>query len=284
MDYDDLDIGVPLGEGSFSFVFKGTIKSKHTVVAIKKLKMPKNVTELNIFDEFAREIWIMSSLSHQNLVKFYGFTIDPCCIIVEFVGGGDLFSFVLKTRSAEKLSYWPCLRLKIAKDIAKGCAHLHGSVPPVVHRDLKSPNVLLLNTADGAMGTVAKVADFGTSQHMEGMAAGRKVDNPVWLAPEVLKNEKYTEKADVYSFGVILWEMVAMQQFFEAEKFMAQLEKKVISGLRPDIPVCHPPEVADIIRECWQDSAEGRPSFHVIVSRIEVLMNRYFPDDADYDI
>jgi len=141
----------------------------------------------------------------------------------------------------------------------------------------------LVSTADGVTGVVAKVADFGTSQHMEGMIAGRKVDNPVWLAPEVLKNEKYTEKADVYSFGVILWEMVAQQQFFESEKFMAQLEKKVITGLRPDIPSnCHP-EVAELIKECWQGNADARPSFKVVAKRVEGIMAKYCPDEVDYD-
>ena len=123
MEYEDLEFGAPLGEGSFSFVFKGSILSKHTVVAVKKLKAPKNITELSIFDEFTREIWIMrlgnilfnpiprtkyllhSGLSHPNLVKFHGFTIDPCCIVVEFVGGGDLFSFVLKVKKSFTLCF-----------------------------------------------------------------------------------------------------------------------------------------------------------------------------------
>jgi len=131
---------------------------------------------------------------------------------------------------------------------------------------------------------VAKVGDFGTSQHMEMLISGRKVDNPIWLAPEVLEDKMFTEKADVYAFGVILWEMVARQQFFASEKFMAQLEKKVISGLRPTIPGTCLPEVAELINECWHGNSEARPAFKVVASRIEAIMVKYFPDEADYDV
>jgi len=173
--------------------------------------------------------------------------------------------------------------MKIAKDIAKGCAYLHGSVPPIVHRDLKSPNILLLTTAEEATGTIAKVADFGTSQYMEGMGSGKKVDNPVWLAPEVIRNEKYTEKADVYSFGVILWEMVAQNRYFMEERFWASLEKEVLAGQRPDIPSTCFPEVAELISECWHQSYASRPSFSHVVIKMDEILTRYYPDEATYD-
>ena len=106
----------------------------------------------------------------------------------------------------------------------------------------------------------------------------------MWLAPEVMKNEKYTEKADVYSFGVILWEMVAQQQFFEGEKFMAQLEKKVLAGIRPEIPSSCLPEVAELIKDCWQGNYENRPAFKTVARRVHAIMTEHYPEEADYDV
>ena len=87
---------------------------------------------------------------------------------------------------------------------------LHSCTPPVIHRDLKTPNILLANTEEGAR-VCAKVCDFGLSMRMTKSAAGREVGNPIWLAPEILKRgdkpPEYDEKSDVYSFGIILWEL-----------------------------------------------------------------------------
>jgi serine/threonine protein kinase len=128
--------------------------------------------------------------------------------------------------------------------IAKGCAFLHNTSPPVMHRDLKSPNILLADLTPEAA-VVAKLCDFGVSLSAD-TTAGRKVDCPgtahthththttrlmvmrtVWLAPEILEKKPYSEKADVYSLGVIFWELLTKEQFFGEVKFMALLEDMV---------------------------------------------------------
>jgi len=171
LKFDDLQTQKVLGEGAYSLVHLATFKDG-TEVAVKKLKNP-----LRSFEEFRREVWIMSGLQHPNLLSLRGYTLNPCCLVLDYMKEGDLFQFLHRDEWAAKreqvAKQWNVLMLKIAKDIAKGCAFLHAANPPVIHRDLKSPNVLLASISSEAT-VVAKLADFGTCQHMAGIAAGRK--------------------------------------------------------------------------------------------------------------
>ncbi len=119
-----------------------------------------------------------SGLQHPNIVPLKGFCTEPCTIITEYIENGSLYDFLLREgkHKGSTVPYtWP-LRLKIAKDIAKGCAFLHSASPPVIHRDLKSPNILLCDLSDGA-GVLAKVCDFGLASSLS-ENAGRKVACP----------------------------------------------------------------------------------------------------------
>lgn len=209
IDYADLHFQEPpIGEGGYATVYKGTYRGQ--VVAIKKLRsaavdsmLDAGVGEslLLTYEEFRNEVYIMSGLAHPNLVALCGFCMKPTCIVTEYVGGGSLVDYL---SNAEKMLDWP-LRLKIAKDIgkeglhadviilsaelthcgsyrvlptpAKGCAFLHSTSPPIMHRDLKSPNVLLVDVSPGAA-VVAKVCDFGVSLNAASQTAGRRVDCP----------------------------------------------------------------------------------------------------------
>jgi serine/threonine protein kinase len=93
----------------------------------------------------------------------------------------------------------------------------------------------------------------------------------VWLAPEVMKDRIYTEKADIYSFGVMLYEMLTRKQFFEDERFFSKMEQRIIAGERPELPPCFP-ELEQLIRECWASEAELRPSFATITDKITAIM------------
>jgi serine/threonine protein kinase len=125
---------------------------------------------------------------------------------MEYVPHDNLFHFL---RSSSPIGWR--LRLKIAKDIAEGMKFLHESQPPMLHRDLKTPNVLMASL-DSSSEIVAKLTDFGETRNLFSRFKGREgLSNPSWLAPEIMAGEVYTEKADVYSFGIILWELFFRQ-------------------------------------------------------------------------
>eukprot|EP01104_Vermistella_antarctica_P011534 TRINITY_DN3225_c0_g1_i1.p1 TRINITY_DN3225_c0_g1~~TRINITY_DN3225_c0_g1_i1.p1 ORF type:complete len:2234 (+),score=480.91 TRINITY_DN3225_c0_g1_i1:263-6964(+) len=276
INYCDLQVGDEIGEGGYATVYRGYYQGEE--VAIKKIKFgDEDETdaggELEAFSEFRREVWIMSGLQHQNIVPLTGFSMDPYSIVTEFLPHGNVFEYI----HDEKNELGPRFMMRLATDIAKGCAFMHGMTPPVIHRDLKTPNVLVASRSETAS-VVAKVADFGTCQALASTTKGRTVANPVWLAPEIMNSEEYTEKADVYSYGVMLWELVTRKEFFKEISFMSALEQAVIDGKRPEIPDDCLPEYRSLIEDCWAGNPEDRPSFAECVTRCGELMTRYFPD------
>jgi len=278
LDYSDVITEREIGVGGFAVVYKGTYQGK--IVAIKKIKFGDasqpsldDTTEIEAFAEFRREVWLMSGLFHLNIIQMEGFTIDPFCIITEFIHHGNLHDVIHDEKIELSWGYrWRC-----AMDMAKGMKYLHTAWPPIIHRDLKSPNVLI-DSLDERAEVIAKIADFGLSQVLASTTQGRAVANPIWLAPEIMKAEEYTEKADVYSYGVMLYEIASRQVFFGDSNFMSALENRVIEGERPLIPTSTPPEFKKVIEACWDGDPDKRPSFVEIVENLKSGMEIHCPN------
>jgi serine/threonine protein kinase/WD40 repeat protein/GTPase SAR1 family protein len=261
--YDSFELGEKLGEGSYSVVYKGRWMDKD--VAIKVMNIDDKLDsgeKRKVFSEWRREVETMRSLFHSNIVAMRGVCLDPICMLLDLCIAGDLYHFL---RDCKDPPNWK-LRLCIAADVAKGMRFLHSVTPPIIHRDLKSPNVLLSKARNGTL--VAKVADFGLSVRF-GLVTeikGTKVENPVWTAPEVLRGEPYNENCDVYSFAVILWELLTAKPFFGEIRFNSEIEKMVLRGERPKIPVDCPRLYEGLITKCWNDEVAQRVSFaHIVV-------------------
>ena len=112
---------------------------------------------------------------------------------------------------------------------------LLGLTPPIAHLDVKSPNVLLVS-CDPNSEICAKLSDFGTSVPVTKPLLGTEVSNPVWLAPEILRQEMYDLAVDVYAFGVILWELRSLRDFFGEINFFSAIHDRIVAGKRPKIP------------------------------------------------
>ncbi|KAL6073683.1 Myotubularin-like phosphatase domain [Balamuthia mandrillaris] len=235
------------------------------------------------FQELRREVLLMSTLNHPNTVGLKGIclSLPSFLILTEFLPYGNLYDFIHKATGALD---WG-LRLRIVRDVAEGMNFLHSTIPPTIHRDLKTPNVLMASTSSSAP-TVAKVADFGLSTQMtEARMKGRNVWNPVWLAPEIMQNKEYTEKADVYSFGIIMWEVISLQHPFK--EYTAEydadsrLEDAIIQGLRPSVTfpeASESPEYMSLMQACWDDDPSARPDFATIIQRLEAIQRQLAPD------
>eukprot|EP01127_Copromyxa_protea_P013441 TRINITY_DN3625_c0_g1_i1.p1 TRINITY_DN3625_c0_g1~~TRINITY_DN3625_c0_g1_i1.p1 ORF type:complete len:1179 (-),score=173.74 TRINITY_DN3625_c0_g1_i1:31-3567(-) len=235
-EFSELHILEELGVGGFATVSRGVLPDG-TGVAIKKitedqLRVRQNPAVLSEYEaEFRREVWLMSGMDHPNILKLLGICTTPLCMILELASGGDLHAWVNSTNNVPtEENFW--LREELARDIALGMEFLHSMSPPIIHRDLKSPNVLLVMDPLKAR-LVAKIADFGLSRGLAWSATleGKVVDNPTWLAPEILMNLPYTEKVDVYSFGVIVWELSSGKVFFEGVSWFSTIEDMVLEGM-----------------------------------------------------
>lgn len=265
----EITLGDALGEGSFATVYSGKLEQE--VVAVKRLTMPSDDEEMEckkVFSEFRKELKTMGSVQHANIVNLIGYSLKrPYSMVLEYVPHGSLYDYVRQ----HELS-WP-MRLRIGYDIAVAMYQLHTCKPPIIHQDLKTPNVLIagLNPIDTV---VAKVADFGTSSKLYGTqfkgtkARDRDVVNPTWLAPEIIREEPYTAAADIYPYGIMLWELITGEHPFDEfnYEFSLDLESAVMEGKRPTIPQDCPSEFAELIKRCWHNDPGKRPSFADIVN------------------
>ncbi|XP_047960417.1 calcium/calmodulin-regulated receptor-like kinase 2 [Salvia hispanica] len=187
-----------LGQGSFGPVYKATMPAGE-VVAVKVLASDSKQGE----KEFQTEVSLLARLHHKNLVNLVGYCVDKGqhMLVYEFMSNGSLENLIYN--DVEQALSWED-RIQIALDISHGIDYLHdGAVPPVIHRDLKSANILL----DRNMR--AKVADFGLSkeEHFDGRNSGLK-GTYGYIDPMYISTNNFTTKSDVYSFGIILFELI----------------------------------------------------------------------------
>jgi len=148
--------------------------------------------------------------------------------------------------------------------------YLHGSNPVILHRDLKSDNLLV------ASDWTIKVADFGLTRFLSnGKKAMTQVGTPMWMAPEIIMGKKYTEKADVYAFGIILWEIMTRCEPYDDKEPMQIVVEVVNDNLRPKmLPEFEGDALIPLMKDSWVTNPDERPSFKEIVERLEILLDK----------
>ncbi|XP_010242197.1 PREDICTED: serine/threonine-protein kinase EDR1-like [Nelumbo nucifera] len=259
--WEDLQIGERIGLGSYGEVYHADWNG--TEVAVKKF-LDQDFSG-DALQQFRCEVMIMRRLRHPNVVLFMGAVTRPpnLSILTEFLPRGSLYR--LLHRSGVQLD--EKRRLRMALDVAKGMNYLHTSHPTIVHRDLKSPNLLVDKN------WVVKVCDFGLSRlkHNTFLSSKSTAGTPEWMAPEVLRNERSNEKCDVYSFGVILWELATLRMPWSGMNPMQVVGAVGFQNRRLDIPEEVDPAVRQIICDCWQNEPELRPSFQQLLTPLKHL-------------
>ncbi|KAL3508992.1 hypothetical protein ACH5RR_028393 [Cinchona calisaya] len=242
-----------------------------TQVAVKRLG-EELFTDEDKVKAFRDELALLQKLRHPNVVQFLGAVTQssPMMIVTEYLPKGDLCAF-LRPRGALK----PKIAVKFALDIARGMNYLHEHKPEaIIHRDLEPSNILRDDSGH------LKVADFGLSKLMM-VAKTIKEDKPVgcqetswrYLAPEVLRNKEYDTKVDVFSFALILQEMIEGCPPFSAKPEI-EVPKLYVAKERP--PFRAPPKLyahglRELIEDCWNDKPFERPTFRQIISRLDEI-------------
>ncbi|XP_043070792.1 uncharacterized protein LOC116806157 [Drosophila grimshawi] len=249
----DIDKYEEIGRGSFGSVCRA--KWGNLVIGLKEIKlMPKS----NVLTKFNHEVKMLSLVDHENIVKLYGTTTDSesVYILMEYADCGSLYGYL---HDDEQRSYKVSDAIDWMIQTVKAITYMHGKEPPLIHRDLKTSNLLLTKNFKhlmiGDFGTVRELATTNTSE----------IGTPSYVAPEVLKGKEYTEKCDIYSFGIILWEVMSRRRPFDhLENSVAEARKYLtLSGERPDLEVklikkCDP--LLELIEDCWHQEPDMRPS------------------------
>ncbi|KAF3446845.1 hypothetical protein FNV43_RR12025 [Rhamnella rubrinervis] len=245
-----------IASGSSGDLYKGTFCNQD--VAIKVLRA-EHLNEA-MQREFSQEVCIMRRVQHKNVVQFIGACTRPpnLCIITEFMSGGSMYDF-LKEKGVFPLHSL----LRVAIDVSKGMNYLHQN--NIIHRDLKAANLLMDENG------VVKVSDFGVArvQDQSGVMTA-ETGTYRWMAPEVIEHKPYDYKADVFSFGVVLWELLTGKLPYEDLTPLQAAVGVVQKGLRPTIPRHTHPLLVQLLERCWLQDPLLRPEFSEIV---QILQN-----------
>lgn len=263
--WEDLTIGEQIGQGSCGTVYHGLWYGSD--VAIKVFSEQEYSTEL--VDTFRKEVSLMKRLRHPNILLFMGAVTssERLCIVSEFLPRGSLFRLLQRNTPGMD---WK-RRVRMALDIARGMNYLHHLNPPIVHRDLKSSNLLVDKN------WTVKVGDFGLSRLKNAtfLTAKSGKGTPQWMAPEVLRNEPSNEKSDVYSFGVVLWELATEKIPWENLNPMQVVGAVGFMNQRLEISQGLDSHWAAIIESCWHDDTQCRPTFQELIERLKDLQKHY---------
>lgn len=250
----DLDIREQLGKGEFGEVLLGMWNGKR--VAVKMLKDSNEAMQ-----KFLEEAQLMKSLKHKNLVNLLGVVYNNkhIYLVTEFMSKGNLVDYL---RSRGRLHVTRKDQINFAYDTSSGMEFLEKQ--KVVHRDLAARNVLIAE--DG----VAKVSDFGLARLEKFVPETAKL--PIkWTAPEALKYNKFSNKSDMWSFGILLWEIYSFGRVPYPRIPLADVVKHVEKGYKMEAPEGCPPEVYEIMRQAWDLSPEKRPTFKEVKAKLEQL-------------
>lgn len=266
IDPTDIVFNDKIASGAFGDLFRGSYCGQD--VAIKVLRgIHDNSAQ---FQEFLQEVAIMRKVRHRNVVQFIGAcTKKPhLCIVFEYMRGGSVYDH-LRMGGSLPISFI----LRVALEVCRGMDYLHKR--KIVHRDLKAANLLL-----DEHGTV-KIADFGVARVVEGPGVmTAETGTYRWMAPEVIEHKPYGQKADVFSFGVVVWELLTGEVPYSDMTPLQAAVGVVQQGLRPPIPARCPAALSDVIRLCWQRDPSVRPSFEVLKEKFEVMFEKYKDDSS----
>ncbi|KAL1205615.1 putative serine/threonine-protein kinase SIS8 [Cardamine amara subsp. amara] len=269
---EDLEELKELGSGTFGTVYHG--KWRGSDVAIKRIKKScfagRSSEQERLTGEFWGEAEILSKLHHPNVVAFYGVVKDgpggTLATVTEYMVDGSLrHVLVRKDRHLDRRR-----RLIIAMDAAFGMEYLHSK--NTVHFDLKCDN-LLVNLKDPSR-PICKVGDFGLSKIKRNTLVSGGVRGTLpWMAPELLNgsSSKVSEKVDVFSFGIVLWEILTGEEPYANMHYGAIIGGIVNNTLRPTIPGFCDDEWRTLMEECWAPNPMARPSFTEIAGRLRVM-------------
>ncbi|OHT08347.1 hypothetical protein TRFO_04986 [Tritrichomonas foetus] len=260
LNYEDLTFDHTIGVGSYGEVWQGKWKDYPNLVAIKKL----HATELDEQGKniYYHEISSLAQTNHEFIVPFIGYTKEaPYCIVTKYIPNDSLFNALRDDPKGLKLTATDIQM--IAYGIAQGMAFLHSK--GITHRDLKSQNILIDENK------LPVICDFGSSRKATNSQPLKTAEcgTPNYMAPEFMKGETYTNSVDVYSFGLILWEMITKKLPFDNLQPAQVIFAVLIDHKRPPIPSDTPQALSEVMQQCWSENPSERPPFEELVPHFE---------------
>lgn len=274
VSFSQLKLEEVIGVGGFGKVYRGYWNDE--VVAVKAARQDANedieVIKESVLQE-ARLFWV---LQHPNIVSLKGVCLEEpnLCLVMEYARGGPL-NRVLSGRKIR-----PDILVDWAIQVAQGMAYLHVGAPmSLIHRDLKSSNVLLSEAIlpdDTLEDKTLKITDFGLAREVYKTTRMSAAGTYAWMPPEVIKHSTFSHASDVWSYGVLLWELLTGETPYKGIDALAVAYGVAVNKLTLPIPSTCPEPWRDLMEACWRSNPRERPLFPVILDKLDIIRQSEF--------
>lgn len=273
VDHCEVKLGNVLGKGTFGTTYMGRWRGGD--VAVKCV----HIQQRDQAESFLREVHVLACVRHPNVMPFYGACLQPpkhCMLLCEYLPGGNLRDWLYGKTSQ---SSWQApkrslaARLEMGLDVARGMAALEENDPPIVHRDLKPTNIFI------DAGGHARVADMGLARWLTPESMGvltGETGTYLYMSPEMIRHELYNSRTDVYSWGVLLVELISQRTPYE-DHHLTPLQVALAVGddqLRPQLPAGTNDELGCLANACFESDPLSRPSFSHLVAQLSCICSK----------
>ncbi|XP_052902780.1 mitogen-activated protein kinase kinase kinase 11 [Anopheles moucheti] len=271
IQFHELDLKEVIGVGGFSKVHRAFLNGEEVAVKASRQDDEFEVARQNVLQE-AKLFW---SLKHQNIVSLKGVCLDPktLCLVMEYARGGSLN----KILAGRKIP--PNVLVDWAIQIARGMKYLHCEAPiSVIHRDLKSSNVLISESIQhgNLLNKTLKITDFGLAREAYRTTRMSAAGTFAWMPPEVIKSGTYSKASDVWSYGVLLWELLTGETPYKGFDSLSVAYGVAVNTLALPIPKTCPESWGKLMKSCWEIDPHRRPSFKEIEKDLDIIARSGF--------
>ncbi|KAI4896580.1 hypothetical protein NFI96_002904 [Prochilodus magdalenae] len=266
--FSELVLEEIIGVGGFGKVYRGTWKEQEVAVKAARQDPDEDITATA--ESVKQEAKLFSMLEHPNIIKLEGVCLEEpnLCLVMEYARGGTL------NRALTGRRIPPHILVNWAVQIARGMHYLHeDAVVPIIHRDLKSSNILLLEKIENNdIGRkTLKITDFGLAREWHKTTKMSAAGTYSWMAPEVIKSSLFSKGSDVWSYGVLLWELLTGEVPYRGIDGLAVAYGVAVNKLTLPIPSTCPEPFAKLMEECWEQDPHIRPTFATILEQLTAI-------------
>uniref|UniRef100_A0A8D1LR13 Mitogen-activated protein kinase kinase kinase n=1 Tax=Sus scrofa TaxID=9823 RepID=A0A8D1LR13_PIG len=283
VDFELLELKELIGAGGFGQVYRATWQGQE--VAVKAARRDPEQDAAAAAESVRREARLFAMLRHPNIIELRGVCLRQphLCLVLEFARGGALNRALAAANAAPDPSapgprrprrIPPHVLVNWAVQIAQGMLYLHEeAVVPILHRDLKSSNILLLEKIehDDFCNKTLKITDFGLAREWHRTTRMSAAGTYAWMAPEVIKSSLFSKGSDIWSYGVLLWELLTGEVPYRGIDGLAVAYGVAVNKLTLPIPSTCPEPFAKLMKDCWQQDPHVRPSFASILEQLTAI-------------
>ncbi|XP_050301341.1 mitogen-activated protein kinase kinase kinase 11 isoform X2 [Anthonomus grandis grandis] len=273
INFSELKLEEVIGVGGFCKVYRGEWRGRE--VAVKAARRDADEDMKVTMDNVVKEAKLFCLLRHENIVSLEGVCLQEpnLCLVLEYCRGGSL-NRVLAGRKIR-----PDVLVDWAIQIARGMDYLHCRAPiSLIHRDLKSSNVLLSETIenDDFNYKTLKITDFGLAREVYQTTRMSQAGTYAWMAPEVIRDSTFSKASDIWSYGVLLWELLTGEVPYKGIDTLAVAYGVACNKLTLPIPTTCPQPWRELMEKCWQSDPHDRPSFEQILKDLDKIVHSSF--------